>query len=283
MSALVHDQKHDYHLPRIRGWDVSGGIGHSVAADYRWLVDLFGLEPPGVPFTVYVEPGAGSTYHRYGTTTTFFVGAEDPYSAGLTAAVMVDVFAAAAGTGWEGQAANGTALRHTLAALLHPELAPLMQGITHGWWRHGAGDYLSTNVADARDPDATGCGLLFLAYLHDGLDQGWPVIVRAGGTTLAATYAALTGEDAGHAYPTFLKALHPFVDVHGVLALPEHGNPWRAGRPAGLPQTDPGVASVSGRHGRREDASPTRAVDGALRSPDRWRGPGELRHEAAPC
>jgi hypothetical protein len=234
MTTLGHPAQHGYHLPRIRGWDVSGSIAHTVAADYRWLVDLFGLEPPGVPFTVYVEPGVGSTYHRYGTTTTFFVGAEDPSSVSLMAAVMVDVFAAAADTGWEGQATNGTALRHALAATLHPELAPLMQGLMDGWWRHGAGDYLSTTGADARDPDATGCGLLFLAYLHDGLGQGWPAIVRAGGPTLAATYATLTGEDVGHAYPRFLQALHPCVDAVGVLVLPEHGNPWCAGRPAGL-------------------------------------------------
>lgn len=239
MAALAHHQKQGYHLPRIRGWDVAGGIAPTVAADYRQLVDLFGLEPPGVPFTVYVEPGVGSTYHHYGSTTTFFVGAEDPYSAGLTAAVMVDVFAAAAGTGWEGGATNGTALRHALAALLHPELAPLMQGITHGWWSHGAGDYLSTNVADARDLDATGCGLLFLSYLHDDLGHAWPAIVQMGGPTLAATYAALTGADAGQAYPAFMQALAPCVDHAGELILPAHGNPWRAGRIVNLPRADP--------------------------------------------
>src|SRR5215510_6855142 len=132
MTGLASHQKQGYRLPRIRGWDASGDMAHIIAADYRRLVNIFGLEPPGVPFTVYVEPGGGSTYHRYGTTTTFFVGTEDPYSAGLTAAVMVDVFAAATSTGWDGQATNGTALRHALAAVLHPELTPLMQGITHG-------------------------------------------------------------------------------------------------------------------------------------------------------
>src|SRR5216684_1893788 len=98
MAARVPQEKQRYHLPRIRGWDVPGDIAHLVAADYQWLVDLFALEPPGVPFTVYVEPGVGSTYHRYGDTFTFFLGTEDPASAGLTAAVMVDRFAAAAGT-----------------------------------------------------------------------------------------------------------------------------------------------------------------------------------------
>jgi hypothetical protein len=237
MATLLHHQELDYRLPRIRGWDVSGDIAHTVAADYRWLVDTFGLEPPGVPFTVYVEPGVGSTYHRYDTTITFFVGAEDPYSASLTAAVMLDVFTAAAGTGWDGQATNGTALRHALAAHLHPELAPLMQSIIHGWWSHGAADYLASNRAGARDPDATGCGLLFLSYLHDGLGYSWSTIVQTGGVTLTATYAALTNSDARHAYTAFMQALTPFVDHDGGLMLPEHGNPWRTERLTDRPRT----------------------------------------------
>jgi hypothetical protein len=230
MAARFHHQDHAYHLPRIRGWDVRGARAHTIAADYRQLVDLFGLEPPGVPFTVYVEPGVGSTYHRSGTTLTCFVGAEDPYSASMTAAVMVEVFIAAAGTGWDSQATNGTALRHALVGHLHPELAPLLQGLGQGWWRHGAGDYLSTNTTEARDPDATGCGLLFLSYLHDGLGHPWPVIVRTGGATLAITYAALTDAARELAYPAFMQALTPFVDPDGRLELPEHGSPWRAGR-----------------------------------------------------
>jgi len=233
MTGLVHRQKQGYHLPRIRGWDVSGDMAHTIAADYRQLVDLFGVEPSGVPFTVYVEPGVGRTYHRDGMTITFFVGAEDPYSASWTAAVMVDVFAAAAGTGWDSQATNGTALRYALAAHLHPELAPLMHGLMHGWWRHGARDYLSTNDPVARDLDAMGCGLLFLSYLHDGLGHAWPVIVRTGGTTLAVAYAALTDTAMALAYPAFRQALTPFVAPDGQLRLPGHGSPWRAGRAAG--------------------------------------------------
>lgn len=224
----VHHQKQGYHLPRILGWDVSGRIAPTIVAGYRRLVDIFGLEPPGVPFTVYVEPGVESTSYRRGDPTTFFVGAQGQYRAGVTAAAMVEVFVASAGHGWEGGATNGAALTWALAVVLHPQLGRRLQGTAHGWWAHGAVDYLSTNHTDAGDPDAPGCGLLFLCYLHDGLRQPWPAIVQAGGTTLATTYAALTGEDVSHAYATFLEALHPFIDRAGVLRLPAHGNPWRA-------------------------------------------------------
>src|SRR5262249_51407153 len=99
-----------------------------------------------------------------------------------------------------------------------------------GWWRHGADDYVSTPQAPASDPDATGCGLLFLTYLHAGLGYPWPAIVRAGAPTLAATYATLTGAAAGQAYPCFLRALHPLVDACGLLGLPEQGSPWGTAR-----------------------------------------------------
>jgi hypothetical protein len=228
MPTRVHHQQHGDHLPRILGWDVAGRMAPTIVADYRRLVAIFGREPPGVPFTVYVEPGGERASYRRGAPTTFFVGAQGLWSAGLTAAAMVDVFVAAAGHGWEGGTTHGTAFTWALAVALHPELGPLLQGMAGGWWNHGAVDYLATNRTHAADPDATGCGVLFLCYLHNGLGQSWPAIVRAGGATLAATYAALTGQEAGYAYPTFRAALHPWIDRAGVLRLPVHGNPWHA-------------------------------------------------------
>lgn len=228
MPGPVHHQQHGAHLPRILGWDVAGRLAPAIVADYRRLVAIFGLEPPGVPFTVYVEPGGERTSYRRGDPTTFFVGAQGLWSAGLTAAAMVDVFVAVAGQGWEGGATNGTALSWALAVALHPELGPLLQDMAGSWWAHGAVDYLSTNRTHGDDPDATGCGAFFLYFLHDGVGQPWPAIVRAWGATLAATYTALTGQDAGHAYPTFRAALSPWIDGAGVLRLPAHGNPWRA-------------------------------------------------------
>jgi hypothetical protein len=231
MATHVHPAPSSYHLPRIRGWDVSGVMAQTVAADYQRLVDLFGLEPPGAPFTVYVEPGVGGPTYQAGSPTTFYIGAAGPAPASRMSVGMIEVFAAAVGPGWEDQTTPGTALRYALVTTLHPDLAPLMLGLIHGWWHHGASDYLTTRSSD--DPDATGCGLLFLAYLHAGLGHSWPAIVRAGGPTLAATYATLTGADTGQAYPRFLWALQPFVDARGVLALPEYGSPWRIEQPAG--------------------------------------------------
>jgi hypothetical protein len=76
MPGRFYHQQHGDHLPRILGWDVAGRIAPTIVADYRRLVDIFGLEPPCVPFTVYVEAGVERTSYRRGDPTTFFVGAQ---------------------------------------------------------------------------------------------------------------------------------------------------------------------------------------------------------------
>jgi hypothetical protein len=75
MPGRFH-QQHGDHRPRILGWDVAGRIAPTIVADSRRLVDIFGLEPPGVPFMIYVEPGVERTSYRRGDPTTFFVGAQ---------------------------------------------------------------------------------------------------------------------------------------------------------------------------------------------------------------
>jgi hypothetical protein len=74
MPGRFHQQHGDY-LPRILGWDVAGRIAPTIVTDYRRLVDICGLEPPGVPFTVSVEPGVERISYRRGDPPTFFVGA----------------------------------------------------------------------------------------------------------------------------------------------------------------------------------------------------------------
>jgi len=94
------------------------------------------------------------------------------------------------------------------------------------WWNNGATDYITANIADDRNSDGNGCGLLFLYYLHDGLKYGWDAITRAGGSSLGETYGTLTGDDPGSAFTAFQQALQPFVNANQQLNLPANGNPW---------------------------------------------------------
>jgi hypothetical protein len=139
MPGWFHQQQHGDHPPRILGWDVAGRLAPIIVADSRYLVAIFGLEPPGVPFTVSVGPGGERTSYHRSDPTTFFVGAQGLWSAGLTAA-MVDGPVAAAGHGREGGMTHGTARTWALAVALHPALGPLLRGIAGGWWNHGAVD-----------------------------------------------------------------------------------------------------------------------------------------------
>jgi len=204
-------------------------VAGAVEQDYSALAAIFGLEPPGLPFTVYVQPGVGGAYHCGCAATTFFVDADPQLGGGFFAAEAVEVFEAAIGNGWDCGATNGEALSRVLAASLHSQLGTILVPTEVGWWNDGAANYVSDNGADDRNADANGCGTLFLYYLHDGLGHGWDAITRAGGASLAATYAALSGDGAGNAFNAYMQALQPFVDANGNLNLPASGNPWASG------------------------------------------------------
>jgi hypothetical protein len=201
-------------------------IGNAFENDYSQLVTLFGLEPPGLPCTIYVEANVGGAYHCGCDATTFFVDANVQLGPSFAAAELVEVFEAAINNGWDCGQTNGEALSRALAVLLHPELAQDMTATETGWWNDGANDYISSNTANDQDEDGNGCGLLFLYYLNSSLGFGWDAIARAGGATLAQTYGQLSGDDPANAYSAFTNALQPFVDGAGNLQLPANGNPW---------------------------------------------------------
>jgi hypothetical protein len=201
-------------------------IAGAIEADYEAFSGIFGLEPPGVPFTVYVRPNVGGAYHCGCDATTFFVDDQAQLSVGANAAEMVEVFEATLNNGWDCGATNGEALSRALAVVQHAELGPQMATTENGWWSNGAQDYITANIVDDRDPDGNGCGLLFLYYLNASLGYGWDAITRTGGQALGDTYAALTGDAAANAYSSFLQALQAFTDAAGNLVLPANGNPW---------------------------------------------------------
>lgn len=201
-------------------------IAQSVQNDNQQLALIFGVQPAGLSYTVYVEQGVGGAYHCGCQGSTFFVDADANLGASFNAAEMVEVYEAEINNGWDCGLTNGEALSRALAVVLHPELAQDMRETIVGWWNHGAIDYISTNNEDDRNEDANGCGLFFLYYLHFGLQQDWPQIVRAGGDTLAATYATLTNQPANTAFGSFMQALQQFVDSQQQLNLPSSGNPW---------------------------------------------------------
>jgi len=222
---------------------IAQAVANAVGPDNTYLADTFGLTPDGLPYNVYLNlttyPGRASTIFGAGHTnscdnTTFFVTTDDRYSPSSVAAEMVEVYEAAINNGWDCAHTNGESLSRTIASVLHPPFA--FNNIVDesvNWWKNGAIDYISSNNAIDRNQDASGCGALFLNYLHDGLEvkkpPSWSDIVKAGGNTLAETYSKLTGKDPGTAFQNFKEALQPFVNGTQLL-VPVDGNPWAAAK-----------------------------------------------------
>ena len=65
-------------------------IGAAFERDYQRLAGIFGLEPPGLPCTVYAVPGVGGAYHCGCDATTFFVDADARLGAAFCAAELVE-------------------------------------------------------------------------------------------------------------------------------------------------------------------------------------------------
>lgn len=79
------------------------------------------------------------------------------------------------------------------------------------WAQSGTPDYVDQTADTDQDPISTGCGMAFISWLISrgyGLDKIAPAMVSLGDTgTLAELYAALTGDAAANAWPTFLAAV----------------------------------------------------------------------------
>jgi hypothetical protein len=128
---------------------------------------------------------------------------------------------------WRLPATAGRAARRTGRRIRGRWLCTRHSGRCCRAWRAAGGTTARSISLDQpyarRRPGCHRLRCAFLGDLHDGLGQPWPVIVQTGGTTLAATSAALTGQDAGCASPTFRAALHLWIDRAGACGYQRTG------------------------------------------------------------
>jgi len=144
---------------------------------------------------------------------------------GFLTAESVEVFEAARNNGWDCGFTNGESLSRVLAFDRHSEIAGDFNQTEQDWWASGHPDHVNDNSAGDTDQLASGCGDLFLYYLHSQLTFDWPSICSAGGSTLGACYRSLTGYDPAQGFSDFVTALGT-IDQGGTLALPPSGNPF---------------------------------------------------------
>src|SRR2546423_1991817 len=177
-------------------------------ADYAAIQVWFGgLTPPGLPVYVYADPNAGGAYHITCAGTDVHVLSDANLAPGFLTAEIVEVFEAAINNGWDCAVTNGESLSRVLAFDRHPEIAADFNQTEQDWWASGHPDHVNDNSAGDTDQLASGCGDLFLYYLHSQLSFGWPSICSAGGSKLSACYRSLTGRDAAQGFRDFVSAL----------------------------------------------------------------------------
>jgi hypothetical protein len=230
----------------------------SAEADYAAVADWFGgiSLPAGqngddqntprtaTPVQVLMDPQAGGAYHFGCNATDLYIEPNPQLATGFMVAELVEVFEAAAGTGWDCGHGNGEGLSRALAGDRNPALVADLLQTEQAWWASGHGDYVSTNAADDRDENSNGCCTLFLYYLHTQLGFSWRQICTTGGSSLGDTYQKLTSRAAGTGFSDFVTLLSS-LDQGGQLNLPASGNPFPLSGAAGAAPSAPASAPAA--------------------------------------
>lgn len=92
--------------------------------------------------------------------------------------------------------------------------------VTNKWLNSARANDIETNQDDIRPDTVTGCGTLFLFYLHDQLGFGVSRIIDAGGSTLADVYSHLTNDIRTNAFTPFKKLVDDHYPSDGTQYFP---------------------------------------------------------------
>ena len=172
--------------------------------DFNLLSFWFGSTPDTVPFTVQIIPppkpnNLGSNNGRdritvsLSATTTFDTGRA------TLVAECSEIFMVFGGHLWRPGESPGEALSRVMAYTIVPADA-LRDGAAQLWLDSGRPDFVNGNDPTDSNPQANGCGLLFLYYLLYQLGFSMRVVTTVGGDPrnlaqkLSRVYGLLTGD-----------------------------------------------------------------------------------------
>jgi hypothetical protein len=187
--------------------------------DFAQLQAWFGGIAAG-PFAVFLDPGSSGAWHTSCASPELhlsaFSGSDGALENMLNVAEAAEVFMAAQQAGWDCGASHGEGLSRVLATERYPAS---LDGFATGarWLDGGRPDWVTRTEPTDRDAVSIGCATLFLNYLRYQLGFDWERIVPAGGSTLAQTYAALTGRtDAWGPFSALLARRFPLGTPSGL-------------------------------------------------------------------
>jgi hypothetical protein len=200
-----------YHDPAApRGAALASALLQSSETDLQNLDAIFGITPTGMPFSLYIDVGTFGAYHDSCADTALHLAAFDGTNDDLVRMLMVaeadEVFMADQNKGWNCGDSAGEGLSRVLATLAYP--AQLDGFATAASWlnspRH---DYVTRSDPTDQNYVSIGCATLFINYLAHQLGYTVDEIARTAGSSLADTFATLTGKPASEAFPPFAALL----------------------------------------------------------------------------
>jgi hypothetical protein len=207
--------------------------------DYQTLKAIYGLDVPG-SFTVHVASNVSGAYHAYTTIWTQPVDAPS-----FLIAEVDECFEQASGLMLP---AFGPGEGHSIAMAqtIRPFTQPYMLD-KNGWWKGlSLVDFSTTPhtflpqtppgqptdyFTNGHTPDtysaSTQCNLLAWYWLHS-LGYDWKTLTAAGGASMGAVYAKLTGKTPQQGFTAFVAACAAIQDANGNLPI-SNGNPFQGG------------------------------------------------------
>lgn len=209
-------------------------------ADLSFLASTFAVPAPSL-FSVYVDPGSDGAWHTTCADTAIHVDAFDGTNGDLVRMLLVaeadEVMMATQGKGWNCGDSAGEGLSRVLSTLRYP--AQLDGFATASSWLNSARqDFVTQSEPTDENYVSIGCATLFLNYLVHQLGHGLDTVVQAGGSSLADTYAQVTGDGRGNAFPPFASLLATHFPVGQTASLTDD-NPFPLGVPVPAPTPTP--------------------------------------------
>lgn len=145
-------------------------------------------------------------------------------------AELAEILMGFTGYGWDAGHSPGEGLSNVLGALLHPAgYYDAGQGPRINQWLNGQAtapviaprtDYVTNKLDTDKDIFSYGCAILFLNYLVYQRSYSLKSVIRAGGATLADTFATLTGEAKEAGYVEFNALLQAHVGSATTNSIP---------------------------------------------------------------
>lgn len=225
-----------YHDPAApHGATLASALLQTSEADLSKLEGIFGITPAGMPFSLYVDVGSFGAYHDSCADTALHLAAFDGSNDDLVRMLMVaeadEVFMADQNKGWNCGDSAGEGLSRVLATLAYP--AQLDGFATAASWLNSVRDDFVTR-SDPTDQNyvSIGCATLFINYLSHQLGHGAADVARTGGSSLAQTFATLTGKPSSDAFPPFAALLAQHFPP-GQTATLSDDNPFPLGTGSG--------------------------------------------------